>query len=336
LKINLSLVPKDVDANGKLVMDETNGMNYAEAMDIRNRYSDNVGTVIVVFNDEQLRAALADSTIDFVLPFHRSQWRKSQYALMGLPEVTRDYTNIQNDRYKNPKTGRPKKAPNGNIMPNEYWDFSLDGRANAQRYLDYINENSYIPKFDFLLNKVDGKWVLPEGAVGDGYFKLLIDFKMYNNEGVGSPQKPVLPEFNMPYIQQMLSNYVGGHQAFPVAHDVVSKFVEGKKKGTYSLSEEGETFRENGNFDVYGKDFKVQEDIAPTVSKMEQVAPVGVAENTTTTEDIAPMQESVEDIVPIDTVEEVAPTEKQPIKTVKERLAEKIKGVETACPKMQS
>lgn len=236
LKINLSLVAKGVDENGRLIFDETNGMKYSEAMEIRNKYSDNVGTVIVVFNDEQLKFALADGSIDFVLPFHRSQWKKSQYALMGLPEATRDYTNIQNDRYKNPATGRAKKAPNGNIMPNEYWVSSLSGRENAQRYLDYINENSYIPKFDFLLEKKDGKWVLPEGPIGDGYFKLLIDFKMYNNEGVGAPQNPVLPEFNMPYIQQMLDNYIGGHKSFPVAHDVVNKFVEGKKNGTYSLS----------------------------------------------------------------------------------------------------
>lgn len=312
LKINLSLVAKDVDANGKLIMDETNGMNYAEAMDIRNRYSENVGTVIVVFNDEQLKSALADNTIDFVLPFHRSQWRKSQYALMGLPEVTRDYTNIQNDRYMNPKTNRPKKAPNGNIMPNEYWDFTLSGRENAQKYLDYINENAYIPKFDFLLDKVDGKWVLPNGAVGDGYFKLLIDFKMYNNDGVGSPQKPVLPEFNMPYIQQMLNDYVGGHQAFPVAHDVVDKFVEGKKNGKYSLSAEGEHPTRDyryGNLYISGDDVRYQ----PT----EDIAPMDIAKNATTTfDDIAPMTEAeakaMRNDIPIDDGE-IAP----PVKSSK-------------------
>ena len=235
LKINLSLVAKGVDADGKLIMDETNGMNYAEALDIRSRYSENVGTVIVVFNDAQLKAALADSTIDYVLPFHRSQWKKSQYTMMGLPAETRDYTNIQNDRYKNPTTGRAKKAPDGNIMPNAYWRFNLSGRENAQIYLDYINEHGYIPKFDHVLNKVDGKWVLPDGAVGDGYYKLLIDFKMYDNDGRGSPQKPVLPEFNMPYIRRMLDDYVGGHQAFPVAHDVVDAFVAEKQ---HSLSVE--------------------------------------------------------------------------------------------------
>ncbi len=286
LKINLSLVAKGVDENGKLIMDEVNGMKYAEAIDIRKRYSDNVGTVVVVFTPQQLEAALADNTIDFVLPFHRSQWRKAQYALMGLPEGTKDFTNAQNDRIRNPKTGRPVKLSKikhistytndmgetfeikDNIMPNQYWDFNLSGRENANRYLDYINANGMTPKFDFVLDKVDGKWVLPDGAVGDGYFKLLIDFKMYNNEGIGSPQNPVLPEFNMPYIQDMLSNYIGGHKSFPVAHDVVDKFVEGKKNGRFSLSSAGTT--ETGRY--MGKDIALENEVA-NVEQTPAVAP---------------------------------------------------------------
>lgn len=307
LKINLSLVAKDVDANGKLIMDEVNGMKYADAMEIRNKYSDNVGTVIVVFNDNQLRAALADSTIDYVLPFHRSQWKKSQYTMMGLPTVTKDYTALQNDRIRNPKTGKPVKLSKlkqattytnditgetyvikDNIMPNMYWDYSKSGRENADRYLGYINANGMTPKFDFLLEKVDGKWVLPEGAIGDGYFKLLIDFKMYNNDGWGSPQNPVMPEFNMPYIQQMLNDYVGGHQAFPVAHDVVDAFVKGKKDGSFSLSMEGEAPVKYGNFNISGDDVRLE---APM---QESVAPIreDVAKNATTTpEGFAPISE---------------------------------------------
>ena len=288
LKINLSLVAKDVDANGRLIFDEVNGMSYADAMELRNEFSENVGTVIVCFNVDQIKAALADDTIDYILPFHRSQWRKSQYALMGLPTKTKDFTMYQNDRIRNPQTGRPVKLEKvkhishytndvtgqefdikGNIMPNQYWDYSKSGRENAQRYLDYINANGMTPKFDFVLEKANGKWVLPNNAVGDGYFKLLIDFKMYNNEGVGSPQKPVLPEFNMPFIHQLLKDYKGGHSTFPVAHDVVDKFVSDYKKnhpreqysdrdsdGTQLTKEQMEFFKdskvrdENGNLKV--------------------------------------------------------------------------------------
>lgn len=265
LKINLSLVAKGVDKNGRLVFDEVNGMKYADAMELRNKYSDNVGTVIVAFTNEQIKSALADPTIDYVLPFHRSQWKKAQYALMGLPVGTKDYTNVQNDRIKNPNTGRAVKLDKikavtkytntitgetydikGNIMPNMYWDYSKSGRENAQEYLNYINANKMTPKFQFLLQREGNNWVLPEDAVGDGYFKLLIDFKMYDNNGVGSPQMPVVPEFNMPFIQQMLEDYKGGHQSFPVAHDVVDEFVNGyKKKHQQEQYSDRESIRES-------------------------------------------------------------------------------------------
>ena len=55
------------------------------------------------------------------------------------------------------------------------------------------------------------------------------------------------------YIQQMLDNYVGGHKAFPVAHDVVDAFVESKKKGKLSLSADDTTQQQYGNYNVYGK-----------------------------------------------------------------------------------
>ena len=316
LKINLSLVAKGVDENGNLLFDEINGMKHSDAIDLRNRYSENVGTVIVVFDEAQMKAALADPQIDYVLPFHRSQWKRAQYDAMGLPSSTKDFTAYQNDKVKNPKTGKwvnlgkikhvatytndltgETHKITGNIMPNQYWDYNSDGRTNAQRYLDYINSNGLAPKFRFLLDNVDGKWVLPEGEVGDNYFKLLIDFKMYNNEGWGSPQTPVAPEYNMPHIQHMLETYEGGHNVFPVAQDVVKEFVDGKKSGkykaypetftpkrvaprvnlpgtiaapTFSLSKNGAEQKRYGDLNITGEDVALQTaEAAP-----EEISPV--------------------------------------------------------------
>lgn len=250
IKINLSLIAKGVDENGNLIFDNVEGMPYNEAMKLRDEYSENVGTVVVVFSNDQLAAALKNPSIDFVLPFHRSQWRKSQFERLGLPGKVRDFTLWQNDRITNPNTGRPVKLARikavtkytnditgetfditGNIMPNQYWDFSKDGKANAQRYLDYINKNKMTPKFDFLLEKDGTKWVLPDNEVGQNYWKLLIDFKMYDNKGKGSPQKPVVPKFNMDYAEKVLKDYEGGHDTLPVAQDVVDEFLAKHKAG---------------------------------------------------------------------------------------------------------
>ena len=102
LKINLSLIAKDVDANGNLVFDNREGMPAETAFSLRDKYSANVGTIIVTFTDEQLQAAMADPRIDFIIPFHRSQWKKSQYGAMGLPKGTKDYTYMQNEKLIKP------------------------------------------------------------------------------------------------------------------------------------------------------------------------------------------------------------------------------------------
>lgn len=238
LKINLSLIAKDVDADGKLVFDEKEGMPIADAMALRDRYSENVGTIIVVFTDDQLKAAMADERIDFIIPFHRSQWKKSQYAAMGLPAKTKDYTYQQNEKLIKPTyheyRGKMVKDKATNYMPNDYWDFSKSGKENAEDYLKMCAANNKRPKFyKLLVNNGDGSYSLQPDGSTDGYWKLLIDFKMYDNDGNGSPQMPVTPEFNMEEANRIMEEYEGGHAQFPVAQGIVDEFLK-KKQGKAS------------------------------------------------------------------------------------------------------
>ena len=242
LKINLSLIAKGVDADGKLIFDDVEGMPIADAMKLRERYSKNVGTILVAFNDEQLLAAMADERVDFIIPFHRSQWKKSQYGAMGLPAKTKDYTFMQNEKYIKPQfheyRGRMVKDKATNYMPNEYWDFSKSGKENAEAYLEMCARNNKRPKFYKLLtNNGDGSYSLKADGSTDGYWKLLIDFKMYDNEGNGSPQLAVKPEFNMEEANRMLETYKGGHSNFPVAQGIVDDFVK-----DYKASHKGEQY----------------------------------------------------------------------------------------------
>lgn len=231
LKINLSLIAKGVDENGNLIFDDREGMPHETAFEIRNEFSKNVGTVLVIFTDEQLMAAMADPRIDYIIPFHRSQWKKKQYNAMGLPKGTKDYTYMQNEKLIRPTyheyRGRMVKDKTTNYMPNEYWDFSKSGKENAENYLDMCAMNNKRPKFYKLLD-YDGKgrYSLKKDGSTDGYWKLLIDFKMYDNDGVGSQQNPVVPEFEMGYITETMDEYRGGHSTYPVAYDIVDAFVK--------------------------------------------------------------------------------------------------------------
>ena len=221
IKINLSLIG-DVDSNGNLIFDGKEGMPLGDAMALRERYSDNVGTILVGRNEAHIRAALADERIDFVIPFHASGWSKAQYDDLGLGGYL-DHTKVQNEKMVD------GSKTDGNYYPVDYWDYNVSGNENARTYLEMCLENGRLPKFlnyafsedtanafveahpeykkltaETLLS-VEGmsslynteskraiakaflNFALETNAeITDGYWKLLIDFKMYDNEGNGA------------------------------------------------------------------------------------------------------------------------------------------------------
>lgn len=229
IKINLSLIAKGdgVDANGKLIFDDVEGMPAYEAFSIRNdpRFSENVGTILVGKNVKHIVTAMADPEIDFIIPFHKSSWSASLYKSLGL-EGYEDFTDYQNEK----KAGTKIE----NYDPAEYWDFSKTGDENAQIYLEKCRADGRTPKFAEVMYEGKSLTEYP------GYWKLLIDYKMYNNDGVGVPQKAVKPVFDDAYNAKMLSEYKGGHGKLPVAHDIVDRFLKEKSEGSYSLMEDAQ------------------------------------------------------------------------------------------------
>ena len=217
VKINLSLIAKGdgLDANGNLIFDDVEGINHKEAFKLRDKYSKNVGTILVGKTDAHIIAAMADPRIDYIIPFHKSSWKESLYDALGLMGYA-DYTDYQNEK----PIDKDRKIKN--FDPSEYWDFTKSGDENAQIYLEKCREDGRIPKF-------------PQFQGYPGYWKLLIDFKMYDNDGIGSPQEVVKPVFNTEASDRILGEYKGGHKSFPVAKDVVEDFVkEHKDKVKYS------------------------------------------------------------------------------------------------------
>lgn len=220
VKINLSLIAKGdgLDADGNLIFDDVEGINHKEAFRLRDLYSKNVGTILVGKNDAHIIAAMADPRIDFIIPFHKSSWKESLYEALGLTGYD-NYTDTQNEK----PIDKDRKI--SNFDPSEYWDFSKTGDENAQIYLEKCREDGRVPKF-------------PQFQGYPGYWKLLIDFKMYDNDGVGSPQTVVRPDFNMDAANRILDDYKGGHRSLPVAKDVVDAFVS-EYKAQKNTTEDG-------------------------------------------------------------------------------------------------
>lgn len=239
IKINLSLIGKGtgLDADGKLVFDNVEGMNFDEAMKLRERYSKNVGTILVGINDDHIIAAMADSRIDFIIPFHKSGW--SDAEMKGIPSLNhyKDYTDSQNEKklFGKDKDGNWIRNSDGsyktipgkesklkNFEPvgsHKYWEFEHDGEWNARKYLKMCAEDGRVPKFsEFLVDNGDGSFSLPEGdderstAIRTGYWKTLIDFKMYDNDGNGAAQAEVTPNINMDQAHRVMNEHKLGRQ----------------------------------------------------------------------------------------------------------------------------
>ena len=289
IKINLSLIGHAV--NGKLVFDNKEGINYEEAFRLREKYDQNVGTIIVGANKESILLAWADDRIDMVIPFHRSGWSTAEFEALGLGNYE-DFQNQQTERYilseeeattltekeaADPKKKRPKKYKAGDtitlaaamemefvgktitintvngaktieskdeLYSNDYWDSKLSGKENAKIYLKLCAELHRRPVFyEFLHDNGDGSWSLKDdgkiqddGTKGpgstDGYWKSLIDFKMYDSNGNFAPQEVVKPNFNMDAANEIINNFGSDPEKtkyidnLPVADDVVEQFVK--------------------------------------------------------------------------------------------------------------
>ena len=247
IKINLSLIGKWNPETQQLEFDAKEGIDPDEAFRLREKYPDNVGTILVGADDASILAAWADPRIDMVIPFHRSGWSKKEFDALGL-QGYKDYTKGQTERYlmngKDMALSTASKALGltGNdklqgIYSEDYWEKDRSGKENAEAYLKLCAEKHYRPAFyQFLQDNKNGTWSLKEDGSTDGYWKCLIDFKMYNNDGKGVEQKKVEPNFDMDAAQRTMDAYEGGADTLPVAQDVVNQFVAEKKGTRFSIS----------------------------------------------------------------------------------------------------
>ena len=252
-KGNLSLIPLgDLGyeiRNGEIVLvyDPVEGIDFNDpAFEEVARGNPNIGTILVGINDTQIRAAMADDFIDYIIPFHT-----------GQTEVVRQIKKIGKwQNYKNEQVDKPWESGSKAKPVNVYTDVIAaaeregnpirNERQFVERFLKVCEERGLRPRFSrFLDTNAEGKYVYTKG-----YYKLLLDFKMFDKDGAYLPQEPVIPEFKADLLHDLTKKYVAGEKAkteaespaFKRALERVEAEVVGDDEGRmYSIDETPET-----------------------------------------------------------------------------------------------
>lgn len=169
-----------------------------EGIDITSKHfldesdNPNIGNILVGCNDEQIQIAMTDPFIDYIIPFHTGQ-RLSVLHTKGIGTWD-NYKDIQEDR----KIGSEEAETNGKKKKKtkgvNIYDLIKNGNVtNKYEFFDAFIKaaegKKLIPRFDKFIAKDDnGNYQYTEG-----YWKMLLDFKLFDAEGNILPQETVVP-----------------------------------------------------------------------------------------------------------------------------------------------
>jgi hypothetical protein len=199
MMINMSLIPRGAGLErGKLVFDDSQSFPVVEGRRLRKKY-DNVGFEVIGINDAQIKAALADPTIDYVIPYHASGLAKRFQEYLGMAEW-KDYA--KENTFRDRTTG---KVSDKEVFWNEF-------EGDMAKFDRLLEERNLIPPFERMR-----EW--------PGYEKLLTDRRIYGNDGSLLVQQPVRPVFDMRAVRRVMDEY-GAGKAQPVG-EVVDLVVKG-------------------------------------------------------------------------------------------------------------
>lgn len=163
----------------------------------------NIGNALVGINDTQIGAAFLDPFVDYIIPFHTGQ--SQEIRRIKKIDGWENYKDYQEDKPLQ-KGGRTKPIniytevlqaaeKEGNPITNE--------RQFVEKFLEVCRKEGMKPRFwQFLNVDENGNY-----AYRKGYYKLLLDFKLFDKNGNILPQNAVTGQFDTAYIQQILTSY---------------------------------------------------------------------------------------------------------------------------------
>lgn len=248
VKLNRSLIAKDkgfVDENyvpqegeavspnvidGKrLLLDTVEGIDVNHPDFFDSTDNKNVGNILVGINDEQIRLAMLDPFVDYIIPFH-SGLSEALRAKKGIGDWV-NYKLIQLEKKYN-ADGKLVNADKHGI--NIYTDVLPRGeelighpirtaRDFQLAFFKACAERGWEPRFSKFINKnKKGEYVYTPG-----YEKLLIDFKLFDKRGRLLPQEAVEPRFDNEFNKTILDKYVEGEKSREPYDELYAKVKEG-------------------------------------------------------------------------------------------------------------
>lgn len=236
--INLSLIPT-AKFSGKLEYDGVEGMAYKRALELRDKYPDTVGTICIGISNEQIKMLLADMTIDYVIPYHKSGMSAVIRKAMHIP-TWEQYEDYQGEKELS-RTEAQKRADKYGVKLLSEKDPNYQKGTSFSEWFD-LKEAQQIAKMENA-NPSDkakqkeygimyGGYMAMQNAAQnylklcaerglapkfshekadftaeDNYWKLLIDRKMVNNvTGAVIEQQTIKPIFDESEIMRILND----------------------------------------------------------------------------------------------------------------------------------
>lgn len=208
IKLNRSLIPLGDTGivDGKLAYDSVEGIDINDPNFLPS--NDNIGNILIGINDEQIRLAMADPFIHFIIPYHSNQ----RQVLRNMKQ-TGAWTNYVSSQVEKDANGF--KAEQVNIYTDVLNAAEAEGnpitneRQFTEKFLEVCKERGLTPRFaQFLDQNENGDYVYTPG-----YYKFLVDFKLFDEQGRILPQEPVRAEFDDGFNAEILNDYVKEERA---------------------------------------------------------------------------------------------------------------------------
>ena len=263
--LNMSLIPT-AQFNGKLEYDGVEGMVYKKALELRDKYHATAGTICIGINNEQIKMLLADDTIDYVIPYHKSGMAAHIRKLMHIPNWD-NYESYQSEKNLSREEAVKQAEKYGATLLSENdpsyhkhtsfseWFNLEEARQIAQQENAFPSDTKLQKKYGVMYggymamkNAADNylklcaeRGIAPKFShenanfsAEDNYWKLLIDRKMIDNvTGEIIEQQAIKPIFDEGEVLRILNDELERYPSIKADQDyatrtVVEKFLSGK------------------------------------------------------------------------------------------------------------